>query len=315
MVAFASGFLVGAATMFYCMKEKIGFARTIDKNGEESPKQQEQSSPLEDTPENNIIDHIASPIKTAGRKQKVQRKSIESPCAAIRAAGSPLPKKDRRKYPDPIFIRGSPKDPMGISDAIRQLQSEGKFNLLLSPSDNAVGILGSLLSSPDLDDPARAAIAYALSVLKSDSAQAAVPIGLQSPLGRQCPSTPDALAASRRSSVGEGVVLDWLVSCYTPTPHSPQVPHAQQRARALPRAARRARLQSAGGQAAALPAPRSPPHTPRRRGPSARHSCTLSPLSLSLKRAALLRDTRARARLLRPRCRARQAPTGGYIYK
>ncbi len=113
---------------------------------------------------------------------------------------------------------------MVISDAIKQLQSEGKINLLLSPSDNAVGILESVLPF-NLEDTARASIVYALSVLKSDSTQTAVPIGLQSPLGmrRQRSSTPSALFSSRRSSVGEGVVLDWLMSCYTPTAHSPQV--------------------------------------------------------------------------------------------
>ena len=113
------------------------------------------------------------------------------------------------------------KESMFISDAIKQLESEGKINLHLSPSDNAVSILESVLPY-NLEDTARASIVYALEVLKSDSSQASVPIGLQSPLGRRGRSTTPA-EASRRSSVGEGPVLDWLMSTYTPTAHSPQI--------------------------------------------------------------------------------------------
>jgi hypothetical protein len=93
---------------------------------------------------------------------------------------------------------------------INQLHSSGKIDQHLSPSDNAAYLLGSVLAF-DMHDAVRAAINYALEVLKStDPALTTVPVGLHPTKGARR-SADDPQADSRQVCV-----LSWLVSSYTP---------------------------------------------------------------------------------------------------
>ena len=128
-----------------------------------------------------------------------------------------------------------------FDEAMRRLQSEGLIDVYLSPTDNAVRILRSILTR-QMEEIVEASVLYALHVLESDQSQASVPIGLRmdklpvdpadselDPVADQeaadtiaaaaMAAAPERLpsdAGSASSSEQEGVVFDWLLSSYTP---------------------------------------------------------------------------------------------------
>jgi hypothetical protein len=201
LLAFSCGFFAGAAAIhsFSCRK------RDEDKRTSKKPKYDTHDR-------RDLSDQNSTPTRkndVAGSANKEYSDSLEGPVTPL--AG------------DDSSTRRSSKSPLISSAAFRQLESAGRINLLLSPSDNAVRILEAVLPF-NLADTTRASIEYALEVLRSDSSHSAVPIGLQqSPVAVLRRAGLQGAPASRRSSVGEGIVLDWLMSSYTPTAHSPQV--------------------------------------------------------------------------------------------
>ena len=102
------------------------------------------------------------------------------------------------------------KNSMLFPEAVKRLEFEGKIDTHLSPSDNAVRLLDSALSY-EMHDAVRAAIVYALDVLKSDSALTTVPVGLQKRKDMAKIEGDDMSAIDE-----DGIVLRWLVSNYTP---------------------------------------------------------------------------------------------------
>ena len=96
-------------------------------------------------------------------------------------------------------------------DALKALESEGKINAHLSPSDNAKANLERILDF-DLENSVRMVILYAIHILKSDlSHSMTIPVGLSTDIDTNL--TP--LKATRRTSVHEPEVHDWLVLNYT----------------------------------------------------------------------------------------------------
>lgn len=93
-------------------------------------------------------------------------------------------------------------------EKIERSNSDVSIDPHLSPSDNAIRLLTSVLSF-DMESVIRTAIVYALDVLKSDPAISTVPVGLHPRKDKKCS---DALEDNR------GSVLNWLVSSYTPIP-------------------------------------------------------------------------------------------------
>ena len=92
---------------------------------------------------------------------------------------------------------------MHLSIALQLLQSDGKIHAQMSPLENAVRILESLLTS-DLEETARASIVYSIHVMKMERAVAETPIVLQL----------EEVQHSKNDEV-DSAVLNWLVSDYT----------------------------------------------------------------------------------------------------
>jgi hypothetical protein len=103
---------------------------------------------------------------------------------------------------------------MTYDAAIKTLESNGKIDVHMSPSDNAKSNLEIVLCR-DLETPVRTAIMYAVHVLKSSLSHSIVPVGLTADKTELSP-----LKGSRRSSVHEPEVYDWLVVNYTPQKQS-----------------------------------------------------------------------------------------------
>ena len=101
--------------------------------------------------------------------------------------------------------------PMPPLDAIKILRQDNKIDPHLSPQDNAVLVLSSLLSL-DLGDKVMASVVYALHVLKMDAVHMAVPAGLGLDDVAVYGKAHDA------AQISDDVILDWLVSSYTPKP-------------------------------------------------------------------------------------------------
>jgi hypothetical protein len=119
------------------------------------------------------------------------------------------------KKPKKAIVKAGRRGSLICTDAYNELESAGKIDWHLSPSDNAVNILESiLLNNPE--DLTRVSILYALEVLKSNSTQSTVPVGLQieNDIGRRG-STISRLA-STSSATPSSVVVDWLLANYTP---------------------------------------------------------------------------------------------------
>ena len=104
---------------------------------------------------------------------------------------------------------------MNYDDALKLLESDGKINLHLSPSDNAKSNLEVVLCR-NLEKPVRSAIMYAIHVLKSSLSHSMVPVGLSADKAPEL----SPIKGSRRSSVYEPEVRDWLVVNYTPQKQS-----------------------------------------------------------------------------------------------
>ena len=102
-------------------------------------------------------------------------------------------------------------DPMPPLKAIKILMQNDQINPHLSPQDNAIMVLSSL-KNLDLGDKAMASVVYALHVLKMDSVHMAVPAGLG------LDNTAKYENPSESSNLSDDVILDWLVSSYTPKP-------------------------------------------------------------------------------------------------
>jgi hypothetical protein len=98
-----------------------------------------------------------------------------------------------------------------IWNTAEALMSAGKIDTHLSPSDNAIKLLTSALAL-NMEESARLAIVYALGVLKSDSACASVPVGLQ-------------MRKSGTDSNSRGSVMHWLTTSYTPFKHDDAPKH------------------------------------------------------------------------------------------
>jgi hypothetical protein len=108
--------------------------------------------------------------------------------------------------------RGSrSRENMPNLNAIKILMQEDQIDPHLSPQDNAIVVLSSLLSQ-DLSDKVMASVVYALHVLKMDSVSMAVPTGLG------LDNTTKHGKSSEESRLSDDVILDWLVSSYTPKP-------------------------------------------------------------------------------------------------
>jgi hypothetical protein len=103
------------------------------------------------------------------------------------------------------------KGEMQVIEAIKILRNENKIDLHQSPQDNAIAVLSSLLPM-DLDKKVMASLVYALSVLKMDAVRMAVPAALSLDSTSGPINGDDALS--------DNVVLDWLVSSYTPKPRT-----------------------------------------------------------------------------------------------
>ena len=97
---------------------------------------------------------------------------------------------------------------MPFSDALNILESEGKIDRLRSQCDNAIALIDSILLL-NLDDKIRASLVYTLDVLKSDSNETAVPVGLR----------PEKIKVDETTIIREesDVIMKWLVSNYTPS--------------------------------------------------------------------------------------------------
>jgi hypothetical protein len=95
---------------------------------------------------------------------------------------------------------------VGGSDGLILLKSRGKIHAHKSPSENAIMLLDSILTSDvhKMDDIARASIRYAQYVLTLDRSQAETPVSLLSEGG-----------AKQIDEEMSPAVQDWLVSDYT----------------------------------------------------------------------------------------------------
>jgi hypothetical protein len=92
------------------------------------------------------------------------------------------------------------------SQGVREfLESVGKIDFTISPSENAVSLLDSILCSHKLQDVARASILYALDVLKQNQIQAEAHVSLQTEVEAEQPDEEFST-----------VVKDWILSNYTP---------------------------------------------------------------------------------------------------
>ena len=104
---------------------------------------------------------------------------------------------------------------MNSFHAIKILRSDGIIDYRLSPLDNGIAALDSILSF-ELDQRVRASVIYALDVLKMDPVRMVVPAGLN--LSEDDMDSNDDKSASRP----DNDVLAWLVSCFTPGLHMSQ---------------------------------------------------------------------------------------------
>ena len=122
------------------------------------------------------------------------------------------PKKPRKSLVPKRERRGS----IMQSEAYQSLEAAGKIDWKLSPSDNAIKILRSILQE-DLDDTLKSSIVYVLDVLKSDSSQTTVPVGLQ--MDNEKIRRVSGIGGRRTSLENEDVsdaVVGWLLANYTP---------------------------------------------------------------------------------------------------
>ena len=98
---------------------------------------------------------------------------------------------------------------MTVFNAVEILKSKGKIDHRLSPLDNAIAALESILPSA-LDEGVRASCVYALDVLRMDSVRMVVPTGLSLESAQPPPGDGDPAPRS------DGEALEWLVQCFTP---------------------------------------------------------------------------------------------------
>ena len=127
------------------------------------------------------------------------------------------------KKPRKSIVKRERRGSIMQSNAYMELESAGKIDWHLSPSDNAIKILESILVEDSIADSEmlRISLLYVLDVLKSDSTQATVPVGLQldndkkrrvSIIGRKLMDSNEDVSDA---------VVDWLLANYTPDKNLP----------------------------------------------------------------------------------------------
>ena len=98
-----------------------------------------------------------------------------------------------------------------IDEAINVLEQENRIDVHLSPGDNAARILESVLLL-EINESIRAAMIYAINVLKSDVSQTTLPVGLTFNDAGQIFSTSNF----ESNFEDDYVIRDWLMLNYTP---------------------------------------------------------------------------------------------------